>query len=192
MTQDQWTKVWKAVASIAVALSVIATALAGINISTNQQQAIEINQLQGQAAAGDVQARSANTPIYFDQGGKQLTVGSGATLTVASGGALSVAGTTTLNGGAAITGTLTVSGLKQYPWSFWGMDGVNGAMAAHGLPGAPTYPTCMLYTPIFPVTVTVYISAANATSVTLAMVDFAGNPYTGTALAVRCSAVYVP
>ncbi len=93
-----------------------------------------------------------------------------------------------INAGAVFT----IAGLKQYAVSYWDMDGVNGAMAAHGLPGAPTYPHCMLYTPIYPVTATVYISAANATSVTLAMVDFAGSPYTGTALAVRCSAVYVP
>ncbi len=96
-------------------------------------------------------------------------------------------GTFNINSGAVFT----VAGKTQYAVSYWDMDGVNGAMAAHGLPGAPTYPHCMLYTPLF-VTASVYLSAANATSVTLAMFDAAGNAWTTPTLAVRCSAVYVP
>lgn len=85
----------------------------------------------------------------------------------------------------AITQTGAVVGINA--------DGaVNGSKFPHGLPGAPTYPTCSLYTPIFPVTATVYVSAANATSITLAIVNFDGTPYTGSSLAVRCTAIYVP
>lgn len=97
MNQDQWTKIWKAVASIAVALSVIATALAGINISTNQQQAAEINQLQAATAVNEVEARGgSNTPIYFTQGGSQLIVGPT--------GALSVTGRLTVTSAAVLSG----------------------------------------------------------------------------------------
>jgi hypothetical protein len=176
MTQDQWSKIWKAVASIAVALSVIATALAGISISTNQTQTAEINQLQAGAAVGDVEARASNTPIYFNQGGKQLTVSSGGTLSVTTGGVFGMYG---------INQTAAVVGINA--------DGaVNGSMFAHGLPGAPTYPVCGIYSPIFPITATVYVSASNATSITLAIVNSAGAAYTGTSLAVRCVAMYVP
>lgn len=96
-------------------------------------------------------------------------------------------GTFNINAGAVFT----QAGLTQYAYSYWDMDGTNGAKAAHGLGFTPTYPSCMLYTPVW-VTASVYISAANATSVTLAMFDAAGNPYSGDPLAVRCSAVYVP
>ena len=173
MTQDQWTKVWKAVASIAVALSVIATTLAGISISTNQAQTAEINQLQGQAAVGDVEARAANTPIYFTQGGSQLVVGSAGTLSV--------------------TGNLFYKNAIQTGAVVgWSADGaVNGSMFPHGLPGAPTYPNCMIYSPLA-VTATVYISAANATSVTLRIFDAAGSDWTTPTLAVRCIGIYVP
>lgn len=105
---------------------------------------------------------------------------------------ITLSGDLKVTGDTSVTGTLTVDGLRQYAYAYWDMDGTNGAMAAHGLPGAPTYPNCMLYTPVYPVTATVYISAANATSVTLAMVNFDGTPYTGSPLAVRCSAVYAP
>jgi hypothetical protein len=153
MTQDQWTKVWKAVASIAVALSVIATALAGISISTNQAQTAEINQLQGQAAAGDVQARGGNTPIYFDQGGKQLTIGSAATLTVASGGALNVA-----SGGSLLFASVGISGAIHYG----AQDGyTSGAQIKHGFATTPTM--CVLL-PVRDVTSTLTITSTGLSS----------------------------
>lgn len=73
----------------------------------------------------------------------------------------------------------------------FGTDAVNGTMVAHGLSSTPTYPNCMVYNAGF-VTVTAQISAANATSVTFRLFDAAGLPYSGAALAVRCTAIAVP
>lgn len=100
-------------------------------------------------------------------------------------------GTSNFGGSVSIAGSLTVAGKTQYPVVYFGTDAINGTMLAHGLAGAPTYPACMVYNAGF-VTVTAQISAANATSVTFRLFDAAGSPWTGTPLAVRCSAVYVP
>jgi hypothetical protein len=105
MTQDQWTRFWKTVATIATALSVLAMTLAGISISINSTQQAEINQLQTAAATNELQARgTANVPIAFAQGGKELVVGSGGTLTIDSGGTLDIVGTVS---GGTFTSTLT-------------------------------------------------------------------------------------
>ncbi len=106
-------------------------------------------------------------------------------------GPVTMGGAAAMNGGAAITGSLTISGFTQYPIAYFGTDAVNGTMVAHGMRGAPTYPSCMVYNAGF-VTATVQISSSNATSVTFRMFDTSGNPWTTPALAVRCSAVYVP
>lgn len=105
---------------------------------------------------------------------------------------LTVTGSSALNGGASIANGLTISGLVQYPFAFFGNDSsVNGTMIAHGLGATPTYPWCMVYDADW-VTATARISATNATSVTLAIFGTDGQPWTTPGVPVRCGAVHVP
>lgn len=105
---------------------------------------------------------------------------------------LSASSTASLNGGAAITGSLTISGFTQYPFVFFGSESaVNGTMIAHGRGATLTYPWCMVYDAAW-VTATARISATNTTSVTLAIFGTDGEPWTDPPVPVRCGAVYVP
>ncbi len=146
------------------------------------------------APAPEAVQSQANVPCYFGLGGTRFVAGRGCTINAQSGGSLQVdsGADFTVGGAATISGALTLQGNTQSGAVVgFAADAINGTVITHGLSGAPTYPACMIYTPMF-ITVTAYLSASNATSATIAMFDAAGLPYTGAPLPVRCMAIYVP
>lgn len=152
MTTEQWTKLWKIIAAIAIALSTLATTLSGISLDLNNQQEAKINALVDAQASSDVVARGGNTPVYFDQGGARLTVGSNGTLVLSG----------TLSGNSLRGGSVSITG------------GSTSAVITHGF---GTTPTVLMVGSSTGLTTTAYIDAKYATT---ASVKFAATPVTST------------
>lgn len=74
--QEKWTNLWKIVASVALALGALSSAMLGLELFGG--------------GAEQVVQRAANVPIYFEQGGAKQVVGSGGELEVQSGATLDI------------------------------------------------------------------------------------------------------
>lgn len=145
-------------------LIVVALVMAGLGIILPQQAAPVASTQSFQCAAGT---------MCVQNGGKTVEMLSGSSFNIKAGA------------------VFTNGGVTQYPIFAFGTDAINGSMVAHGAGAALTYPSCMVYNAGF-LTVSVYISSSNATSVTFGMFDSAGTAYAGAPLAVRCFGFVVP
>jgi hypothetical protein len=95
--QQKWSRFWQVVVVIAAALSMVATAMAGLNFAANQ--------------AEEPVARSYSVPCYMEQGGEKFVASSGCEIEVQSGATfdLQSGATTDFSGGVDLDGaTLTV------------------------------------------------------------------------------------
>jgi cytoskeletal protein CcmA (bactofilin family) len=96
--QQKWSRFWQVVVVIAAVLSMVATAMAGLNFAANQTEE-------------PVVARGASVPCYMEQGGAKFVAESGCEIEVQSGATfdLQSGATTDFSGGVDLDGaTLTV------------------------------------------------------------------------------------
>jgi hypothetical protein len=101
-----------------------------------------------------------STKVHFEQGGAQLTV--------ESGGAIVSAGAITSTGSASFS-SLSLGGVAQSgPTVGVSATVSNGTRVAHGLGVTPTVEVCTPWG-LGLITATVYISASNATSITIGL-----------------------
>ena len=115
MTQEQWTKLWKFVAAIALALSAFATTMAGIALWSPAEEAIP---------------RASQCAVYTEQGCAKYVVATGGELEIQSGGIADFqSGATVGLPETTVTGNLTVTGNTS-----WGCSAtsITGSMTISG------------------------------------------------------------
>ena len=105
MKQEQWTKLWRFVAAVALALSALATTLAGIAVWVPAEEAVP---------------RAYQCEVYTEQGCSKYVVASGGEIEVQSGGTLDIQSGATTGLGAAmdLDSTLNVDGAVTFNSTF--------------------------------------------------------------------------